>query len=504
MFNFTVVDIINLFFIAAGIGVCSLCFMQITASKRLRNIVRLYFQIFFILIIVYMLTHFARELMNGIPGSGVFIALQTVTFAEVLTAGLMTHMMSRLVINVTTRGSNDAKKLELALHLLLAAHALILVAGLFGGHIYYFDENNVYHRGALYLLSNLGPSIMLVIDVFMLVRHGKNVDRRVRIAFWVFMIAPIVAIVVQSLLYGIQFIIFATVGSAVYMFGVILQHQNEEYEKQKIESMRIESELTMASAIQADMLPNIFPAFPDRDEFDVYASMDPAKEVGGDFYDFFLVDDDHLGLIMADVSGKGVPAALFMMASKILLDNNAMLGKSPAEVLRDTNEAICAGNREEMFVTVWLGILEISTGKLTAANAGHEYPVLKKPDGSFEIIKDKHGFVIGGMSGARYKQYELTLEPGSKLFLYTDGVPEATSSDKELFGVERMLDALNSDVSADPRKTLGIVRAAVDGFVKDAEQFDDLTMLCLEYKGAKEKATKDEARQSVRKENLID
>lgn len=493
MFNFTIIDIINLFFIAAGIGICNLCFMQITASRHLRDIVRKYFQIFFILITVYMVTHMARELMDGIPGGGVFIALQIVTFIEVLTAGLMTHMMSMLVVNVTNR-DNNTKKLELALNLLLAAHAIILVAGLFGGRMYYFDESNVYHRGGLYILSNLSPFIMLGIDVFMLIRHGKNVDKRIRIAFWIFMIAPIVAIVIQSLLYGIQFIIFATVGSAVYMFGVILQHQNKEYEKQKLESMRIESELTMASAIQADMLPNIFPAFPDRDEFDVYASMDPAKEVGGDFYDFFLVDDDHLGLVMADVSGKGVPAALFMMASKILLANNAMLGKSPAEILMDTNETICAGNREEMFVTVWLGILEISTGKLTAANAGHEYPVLKSPDGNYEIIKDKHGFVIGGMPGARYKQYELTLEPGSKLFLYTDGVPEATSAEKELFGVERMLYALNSDAGAgaDPKKTLGVVRAAVDDFVKDAEQFDDLTMLCLEYKGAKEKATKKE------------
>ena len=256
-----------------------------------------------------------------------------------------------------------------------------------------------------------------------------------------------------------------------------------QVEQVTAEKERIGAELSLATRIQADMLPNIYPAFPERKEFDIYATMDPAKEVGGDFYDFFLVDDDHLCMVMADVSGKGVPAALFMMASKIILANNAMMGKSPAQILTDTNAAICANNREEMFVTVWLGILEISTGKLTAANAGHEYPVIQNSDGTFELYKDKHGFVIGGMEGVKYKEYELTLQPGAKLFLYTDGVPEATDADNQLFGAERMLEALNRAPAASPIEVLKTVRAAVDGFVKEAEQFDDLTMLCMEYTG---------------------
>ena len=249
------------------------------------------------------------------------------------------------------------------------------------------------------------------------------------------------------------------------------------------EKERIGTELALATRIQADMLPNIYPAFPDRAEFDIFASMDPAREVGGDFYDFFLVDDDHLCMLIADVSGKGVPAALFMMASRIILASFAKQGKSPAEILEKTNETICQNNREEMFVTVWLGILEISTGTLTAANAGHEYPVLMQADGKFELVKDKHGFVIGGMDGVKYKEYQLQMTPGSKLFIYTDGVPEATNAEKELFGVERMLAALNENLGCSPEETLKNVRRAVDGFVKDAEQFDDLTMLGLEFKG---------------------
>ncbi len=250
------------------------------------------------------------------------------------------------------------------------------------------------------------------------------------------------------------------------------------------EKERVSTELSMATRIQAAMLPHVFPPFPERVEFDIFANMDPAKEVGGDFYDFFLIDEDRLGIVIADVSGKGVPAALFMMASKIILQSCAMLGGSPAEILTKTNEAICSNNQEEMFVTVWMGILEISSGKLTAANAGHEFPALQKtPGGLLELVKDKHGFVIGGMPGMKYKEYELQMTPGTKLFLYTDGVPEATDDDGNMFGTERMLAALNEEPDAAPVRVLQNVRRAVDGFVKDAEKFDDLTMLCLEYKG---------------------
>jgi sigma-B regulation protein RsbU (phosphoserine phosphatase) len=210
--------------------------------------------------------------------------------------------------------------------------------------------------------------------------------------------------------------------------------------------------------------------------------MDPAREVGGDFYDFYLIDKDHLCMVIADVSGKGIPAALFMMASKIIIQSCAMLGRSAGEILTKTNEAICSNNKMEMFVTVWLGILELSTGKLTAANAGHEYPAIKTGK-KFELLKDRHGLVIGALDGIEYHEYELNLKPGDKMFLYTDGVAEATRGGKELFGTKRMLEALNLDAEADTVTLLRSVRRAVDGFVGTDEQFDDLTMLCFEYKG---------------------
>ena len=198
-----------------------------------------------------------------------------------------------------------------------------------------------------------------------------------------------------------------------------------------------------------------------------------------------LVDDDHLCLVIADVSGKGVPAALFMTISKIILQNCAMLGNSPAEILNRTNSAICANNNEEMFVTAWVGILELSTGKLTAANAGHEYPAVKTPEGRFELLKDKHGLVLGGYDTETYTEYELRIEPGTKLFLYTDGVPETMGGDngEEMFGLERMLETLNAASEGTPEEILRAVRRSLEDYGKDTEQFDDLTMLGFEYRG---------------------
>ena len=256
-----------------------------------------------------------------------------------------------------------------------------------------------------------------------------------------------------------------------------------DIEKITAEKERIGTELELATRIQADMLPGIFPAFPDRKDFDIYASMTPAKEVGGDFYDFFLLDKNHLALVIADVSGKGVPAALFMMGSMILIRNEVKNGLSPANVLRRINDQICSGNREDMFITVWLGILDLSTGKLTAANAGHEYPALKQPDGSFELIKDPHGFVIGGLPDESYTEYEWQLRPGAKIFVYTDGVPEAGESRSALYGTDRMMEALRTAENESPEKILAAVDASVRKYVGNAPQFDDVTMLCVEYKG---------------------
>ena len=261
-----------------------------------------------------------------------------------------------------------------------------------------------------------------------------------------------------------------------------------EFMKATAEKERIGAELNVATQIQADMLPRIFPAFPERQEFEVYATMNPAKEVGGDFYDFFLVDDDHLAVVIADVSGKGVPAALFMVIAKTLIKNHAQNRESPGSVFTQTNEQLCEGNDAGLFVTAWMGVLEITTGKFVYVNAGHNPPLLKRAGGQYEWLKSRPGFVLAGMEGIRYRENTLELMPGDTLYLYTDGVTEATSSAQELYGEERLQAALNEASELPVSQLLPRIKNCIDTFVGDAEQFDDITMLGLQYHTRGEKA----------------
>ena len=251
------------------------------------------------------------------------------------------------------------------------------------------------------------------------------------------------------------------------------------------EKERIGAELDIATHIQSSMLPCIFPAFPERKEFDVYASMNPAKEVGGDFYDFFMVDEGHLAIVMADVSGKGVPAALFMVIGKTLIKDHTQPGVSLGEVFSEVNNLLCASNSEGMFITAFEGVLDLATGEFRYVNAGHEAPFLHR-EGSFQAYKIKPGFVLAGMEDMQYREGVLTLEPGDKIFQYTDGVTEATNAHNELYGKERLDAVLNRNGERRPDEIIDAVKKDVDSFVGDAPQFDDITMLCLEYKARME------------------
>lgn len=479
--NMTFPDLINFFMIAAGIGVSVLSILQI-GKAPIRKDVRKYFVTFLWMIILYLVMHLTRQMLEHQPGDGARIAIRTVTFIEFLASGFMSLMLITMILYTALSESGAKKPLKIVLGI-LGIHVLLLIVAQFNQMYYSFDAENVYHREKWYLLSNAAPLLMILQGIYLLIRHRDRFDKRIARAFWIYLLAPIAAMVFQAVFKDIQFVIFATVGGAIYMFAVITADLTRKFEEQRMESSRIETELSMATRIQADMLPSIFPAFPERAEFDIYALMAPAKEVGGDFYDFFLLDDDHLGIVMADVSGKGVPAALFMMASKILIQNYTIMTRDPKAALEAANRQICQSNHEEMFVTVWLGILQLSTGVLTASNAGHEYPALKRPGEPFALYKDHHGFVVGGMEGVSYRKYEIRLEKGSVLFVYTDGVAEATNTREEMFGTDRLLEALNSAKDDTPEEELRSVRDAVTGFVETAPQFDDLTMLCVRYNG---------------------
>lgn len=247
------------------------------------------------------------------------------------------------------------------------------------------------------------------------------------------------------------------------------------------EKERIGAELDVAAKIQTSMLPCIFPPFPNRDEFDIYATMDPAKEVGGDFYDFFMVDDDHLAFVVADVSGKGVPAALFMVIGKTLIKDHTGLHDDLGEVFTEVNDILCSSNSEEMFITAFEGVLNLKTGELRYVNAGHETPFLCRKDGTYEPFKVKAGFVLAGMEGIRYKSGSVQLEPGDKIFQYSDGIPEATNGKNEQYGMARLGKVLMQNSEKTPSELLPAIKADLDAFVGGAEQFDDITMLCVKF-----------------------
>ncbi len=248
------------------------------------------------------------------------------------------------------------------------------------------------------------------------------------------------------------------------------------------EKERVNTELSVATRIQANMLPSIFPAFPERKEIDIYATMNPAKEVGGDFYDFFMVDERHLAIVMADVSGKGVPAALFMVQTCAL----PISGKDLGEVFTEVNELLCESNSEGLFITAFEGVLDLVSGEFRFVNAGHEIPYICKKDGKFEPYKIRAGFVLAGMEGMRYKCGETRLDVGDKIFQYTDGVTEATNANNELYGMDRLKDILGENSALPPAELLPKIKEDIDRFVGEAPQFDDITMLCLEYKARME------------------
>ncbi len=271
-------------------------------------------------------------------------------------------------------------------------------------------------------------------------------------------------------------------GKAFNFMLVELDHYISDLTSLTAEKERISAELDVATHIQSSMLPCIFPAFPDRSEFDIYATMDPAKEVGGDFYDFFMVDERHLAIVMADVSGKGVPAALFMVIGKTLIKDHTQSGADLGSVFSQVNDILCESNSEGLFIIAFEGVLDLATGEFMFVNAGHELPFIAKAGEPFSPYKIRAGFVLAGMEEMTYRCGSITLEPGDKIFQYTDGVTEATDGENRLYGMERLERVLRENTGKDPHQLLPLVKADIDAFVGDAPQFDDITMLCMEFK----------------------
>ncbi len=409
---------------------------------------------------------------GGVPQSRtIFFILCFVSKLIDLAMILVFYLYVRAVLGFDGKYTKIA---DIIIPIVLAIQTLILLSNIFFPVTFSVNSDGVYQDTEIFMIEQVFLAVTAVLTTIKVIMVRISINQKAAILTFIFL--PIIEYILLGATFGEGSQYGIVLMSLVIMYCVIFNDRSRKL-------AATQTELNMATEIQTSMLPSIFPPFPNRSEFDIYASMDPAKEVGGDFYDFFMIDDDHLGMVIADVSGKGVPAALFMMSSKILINDHAIIGGTPAEILERVNKLVYENNDANMFVTVWLGILEISTGKLTSASAGHEYPMINT-NGKYEILKDVHGLAIGAMPISKYRNTEVTLKKGDSIFVYTDGVAEATDAENQLFGTDRTLEALNAVPEGSSQKeVLRCVRVAVDAFVKEAPQFDDLTMLGLKYKG---------------------
>ena len=367
---------------------------------------------------------------------------------------------------------------QLSIIVIMGLHVAIIIRflNIFTGWYFTVGADGVYARSQYNYISLVYSFFTCISALIAVVMERKQLEKYQIVTFFMYALAPIAVGILTIFIYGLS------LGPMVVMMVIMLMYCVLNI-SEGWEAAASERDLQLAASIQDNVLPKEFPFLPDREEFDLYASMTPAKEVGGDFYDYFMVDENHLAMVIADVSGKGIPASLFMMVSKILIKNAVKSGLSPEDALYEVNNQLCEGNTMGLFVTVWLGVIDITTGEGVSVNAGHEHPVIRHVNGKYEFIKYKHSPAVATMEDMPFKQHTFRMEPGDSIFVYTDGVPEATNDEDELWGGERMLEALNREPDAKPQRVLENVMAGINEFVDGAKQFDDITMLCMSYKG---------------------
>ncbi len=414
-------------------------------------------------------------LVDGVPGLRVINIIDN-TFYYVCSPLQVYYLWHYLQAFVKLE-KKAYKILGTIIHVGLGIALTMRTVNIFFGQYFTVDEAGVYSRGSIFWLSNVYTFATLLTVVAVVIIEHKQLKAYQVAAFIIYAFAPFIVGVFSAFVYGLSIIPGFVMLVLLFIYCVL----NISQGRAKAVADR---DLYMASKIQESVLPRLFPYLPERKEFDIYASMKPAKEVGGDFYDFFMIDDDHLAMVMADVSGKGIPASLFMMISRTMIKNYALVGNySTSKILREVNNRLCEGNQLEMFVTVWMAIVSLSTGKGVASNAGHEHPALCRNGGEFELVKYRHSMAVATLEDLDFEEHEFEMHPGDSLFIYTDGVAEANDSEGNLFGTDRLIKALNNDPNASAKGILYRVQENIDAFVKKAEQFDDITMLAFKYYG---------------------
>lgn len=392
----------------------------------------------------------------------------------------ISYMFNEFLISIYKEyyhNSHPPKMFKLIKTIILTGHITLIISQ-FTNWYYSFDKFNNYHRESGYVFCYLFPILATIIQYIIVGKYYRKTNNRIMIPIVLYFILPIITTIIQLFIPGVSLTNMAIAGVVIILYSFTIYDANVmSKEKEKTEA-----DLRLANEIQQNEIPNEFPAFPERKEFDLYALMSPAKDVGGDFYDYFLLDDDHLGLVIADVSGKGIPAALNMIKVKVLLRSVGLKLNNPAKVLSTLNDIFIDNNKLEMFVTMWFGILEISTGKLTYVNAGHEDLIIYKKSVGYESVKIKHGLPIGAMNNSKYENHQITVNKGDKLFLFTDGITEAININNKSFGINNLLKSLNKHKNNNVEDTIKLVKKDIELFTNSHNQFDDITMLCLELK----------------------
>jgi serine phosphatase RsbU (regulator of sigma subunit) len=409
--------------------------------------------------------------------------LDTVVYYVAMAVGVL--FWTQFVVIYLGEDNTFSRFLSIAGRFCFAAVIIITVINFFIPILFWFDESGTYHACLLRHVQLVFQIVLLIqtsVYTLIVIQHSEGATKKRYQTICMFGLVVAILLLLQL---PYPFLPLYTIG---YMLGSCLLHafvvSNEMDELLQQQSERIYNELKQAAKIQASFLPRKFPPFPDRNQFELFASMVPAKNVGGDFYDYFFVDNDHLALVMADVSGKGIPAAMFMAMAKTQLRQCVFSYKTDvARAMEEANMELSKDNDEMMFVTVWLGVVDLKTGHVDYVNAGHEYPAVCRAQDGFKIYKGIHGPFAAAVGGTKYTAGSFELDLGDILFQYTDGITEATDANENMFREERMLEALNKDITASVEDIDAAVRSAVADFVKDAPQFDDMTTLIFRYKG---------------------
>ena len=413
-------------------------------------------------------------LVDGVPSLRLFNYLDNLIFY--LFTPIMVYFFWLYIKQLIGHWDSFVEKIDIFIKAGVLIEVILCLSNVAGGVLFSIDETGTYVRGPLYMVFMLFIFVSMFSVVLIVVMRRNWFSKRQVAVILIFILTPIPTVLLSMLVYGISVNNVMCMMDTLVMYAVL----NIEQGRQKL---AVQKELSTAASIQEGVLPSSFPLFPERSEFDVYASMDPAREIGGDFYDAFLTDEDHLALVVGDVAGKGIPAALFMLMARTLIKSRAQLGGTPAEIVKDVNVRLFEDNKAKMFVTIWLAIVDLKTGHVMEVNAGHECPAIRRAGGDFELIRTRHDLVVGGRKKAVFHDIEYDLAPQDEIFIYTDGVPEASDAQRKMYGTDRMIAALNANKDDTPEELLIHVRKSVDDFVGDADQFDDLTMLAFIYKG---------------------